>query len=74
MVTIGVISTSEPHWAMIAKMGRVVVETETVGAAREKAERKSHLLPLGGLSCSRLALMFLSCTNGDQERRGLGAP
>ena len=32
------------RWAVITKMGRVVVEAETADAAREKAERRGYLV------------------------------
>jgi hypothetical protein len=32
------------RWAVITKMGRVVVEAETGVAAREKAERKGYIV------------------------------
>jgi hypothetical protein len=32
------------RWAVITKMGRVVVEAETADAAREKAERKGYIV------------------------------
>jgi len=32
------------RWAVITKMGRVLVEAETADAAREKAERKGYLV------------------------------
>ncbi len=32
------------RWAVITKMGRVVVQAETADAAREKAERKGYIV------------------------------
>jgi len=32
------------RWAVITSMGRVVVETETADAAREKVERKGYIV------------------------------
>ena len=32
------------RWAVITKMGRVVVEAETAEAAREKAERRGYFV------------------------------
>jgi len=34
----------QDRWAVIATLGRVVVEAETAYAAREKAERKSYIV------------------------------
>ncbi len=38
--------TQRPHvrWAVITKMGRMVVEAENAEAARDKAERKGYIV------------------------------
>ena len=48
----------EVRWAVITKMGRVVVESETAEAAHEKAERRGYLVLEVNRDNSSQALSF----------------
>ena len=46
------------RWAVIVTLGRVVVEAETAGAAREKAKRKGYIVLEVNRDNSSQALSF----------------
>ena len=46
------------RWAVITKMGRVVVEAETAEAAHEKAERRGYLVLEVNRDASNQAVSF----------------
>ncbi len=46
------------RWAVIVTLGRVVVEAETVDAAREKVERKGYIVLQVNRDASEQAVSF----------------